>query len=90
MVFFKTDKKISWDPAKNLWLQENRGIVFEELLNGNFIGIDDHSSRGHQQLLLIEYHGYIWVIPYVENAVEIFFKTAFQSRKYTRKYLGGN
>ncbi len=34
--------------------------------------------------MLFKHRGYIWVVPYVESQEEIFLKTMFPSRKYTK------
>ena len=36
--------------------------------------------------MLFKHRGYIWVVPYVETKDEIFLKTMFPSRKYTKLY----
>ena len=33
--------------------------------------------------------GYAYVVPFVEDEVEVFLKTIIPSRKATRNYLGG-
>jgi hypothetical protein len=37
----------------------------------------------------VEYKRQVWVIPYVEGKGFYFLKTAFPSRKHTKKYLKG-
>lgn len=37
-------------------------------------------------MYVLEIDSYAIIIPYVENDEEIFLKTAFPSRKYTKKY----
>ena len=39
--------------------------------------------------MLFEHKGYIWVAPFVETDEEIFLKTLFQSRKYTKLHKKG-
>ena len=80
--------KIYWNPEKNDQLKKSRKVSFEDLLNSQFIGIEDHPARKHQKLMLFEFKKYVWVVPYVEGKDYLFLKTAFQSRKYTKKYLG--
>jgi len=36
--------------------------------------------------MLFEYKGYIWVVPFVKANGEIFLKTLYPSRKYTKIY----
>lgn len=81
--------KIYWNPEKNDQLKKLRKVTFEDLLDSRFIGTEDHPTKGHQKLMLFEYKKYVWVIPYVEGKGYLFLKTAFQNRKYTKKYLGG-
>ena len=37
-------------------------------------------------MYVFEIDNYAVIVPYVENDFEIFLKTAFPSRKYTKKY----
>ncbi len=79
---------VYWNPEKNDRLRLLRKVTFEDLVGSRFIGIEDHSSKMHQKLMLFEYKKYVWVVPYVEGKGYFFLKTAFPSRKHTRKYLG--
>ena len=84
-----TMKEVRWNSDKNKELKQSRNVTFEELLSSKFIGIEKHPKKPHQQLMLFEYDGYVWVVPYVEAEKYYFLKTAFPNRKYTQKYLGG-
>lgn len=86
-------KYIDWDPEKNKWLQENRGISYEECLiamehEGLLANIPNH-PRSNQWKFIVKIKGYAYVIPYVEDDEKIFLKTIFPSRKETQKYLSG-
>lgn len=80
-------KKIKWDTEKNVWLKSARGISFDDLINSRFIGIEKHPTKKHQNIMLFECNNYVWAVPYVGENEDLFFKTAFPSRKYTKKYL---
>ncbi|NNN07283.1 MAG: toxin [Elusimicrobia bacterium] len=80
---------IRWDPLKNEWLKRTRGISFEDILRAPFVAIEQHPKRPNQKLMLFEREGYIWVVPYVENGEEVFLKTLFPSRMYTKKWIRG-
>ena len=54
-----------------------------------FIGIEKHPQKPHQRYMIFEYKKYIWLVPYVVYEGNYFLKTAFPSRKHTKKYLGG-
>ncbi|HVC08597.1 MAG TPA: toxin [Elusimicrobiota bacterium] len=75
---------IRWDAAKNDWLKRERGVSFAEIIAQKLLAVLRHPSRGHQNIMLFEYRDYVWVVPYVAHGREIFLKTAFPSRKYTK------
>ena len=80
---------VYWSSEKNAQLRKLRKVTFEDLVNSRFMGIENHPKNPHQKLMLFEYKKYVWVVPYVETKAQLFLKTAFPSRKYTKKYLGG-
>lgn len=82
-------KDVVWNKEKNAQLMEQRGITFEQLLSSRFIGLENNPSKSHQRLMLFEFQRYVWVVPYVEDEKYYFLKTAFPSRKHTKKYLKG-
>ena len=79
-------KNITWNSLKNKRLKRTRGASFEDILGSEFVATKRHSKREHQNIMLFNYKGYIWAIPYVENDYEVFLKTLYPSRKYTRLY----
>jgi uncharacterized DUF497 family protein len=79
-------KKIKWDEEKNKLLKEERGVSFEEILDSTFLGVEKHSTRKNQMVLLYEYKKYVWVVPCVVGDKYIFLKTMFPSRKYTKMF----
>lgn len=66
-----------------------RGISFEEIVVSKIVSILKHSTREHQKIMLFLHKRYIWVVPFVETESEIFLKTIYPSRKYTKWYLRG-
>lgn len=80
---------IRWDINKSDKLKRERGISFEEIIQAKLLAIKEHPNRTHQSVMLFEYQHYIWVVPYVVNGNEIFLKTLFQSRKYTKMWRRG-
>ena len=83
-------KTYLWNHEKNEWLKIHRGVSFEELTESRLLGIERHGARAHQKLMIFELRQYAWVVPYVEDESHYFLKTAFPSRKHTRRYLGGS
>lgn len=71
-------------------LKQERGISFEEIAylieSGKVIGIEENPGHPNQKMYVLEIDSYAVIVPYVENDDEIFLKTAFPSRKYTKKY----
>ena len=81
---------LNWNPEKNEILKRERGISFEEIAyvieSDQVIGIEENPGHPNQKMYILEIDNYAIVVPYVENNGEIFLKTAFPSRKYTKKY----
>ena len=71
-------------------LKKERGISFEEIAllieSNQIIGIEENPGHSNQKIYILEINDYAIIVPYVENDDEIFLKTAFPSRKYTKKY----
>ncbi|MEZ4549894.1 MAG: DUF4258 domain-containing protein [Desulfobacterales bacterium] len=71
-------------------MKRERGISFEEIAylieSGQIIGIEENPGHPNQKMYVLEIDEYAIIVPYVEKNNEIFLKTAFPSRKYTKKY----
>ncbi|MDA0821418.1 MAG: toxin [Proteobacteria bacterium] len=88
-------KVFSWDPEKNLLLQETRGISFEAVvLNielGNEVDIFEHPNQSkypRQRISVVVIEDYAYLVPFIESDEEIFLKTIIPSRKATKQYVG--
>ncbi|MCP4682657.1 MAG: BrnT family toxin [Desulfobacterales bacterium] len=83
-------KYLNWDSEKNKILIVERGISFEEIAylieSGQILGIEENPGRPNQKMYILEIENYAIIVPFVENNNEIFLKTAFPSRKYTKRY----
>ncbi|MEA1966812.1 MAG: BrnT family toxin [Thermodesulfobacteriota bacterium] len=81
---------LNWNAEKNEILKRKRGISFEEIAylieSGQIIGIEKNPGRANQKLYILEIENYAVIVPFVENDNEIFLKTAFPSRKFTKRY----
>ena len=86
----------TWDDAENELLRHTRGISFEEIVveleAGNVIDVLEHPRPGrypNQHVYLVRHLDYVFVVPFVRvtEKQEIFLKTIYPSRKFTRKYL---
>ena len=81
---------LNWSSEKNEILKQKRGISFEEIAylieSGQVIGIEENPGRPNQKIYVLEIENYAFIVPFVENDKELFLKTAFPSRKYTKKY----
>jgi len=87
-------KTIGWNEEKNQQLRLIRGVSFEDIemaiLNGHLHRIEAHPNQEkypNQKKLFVEIESYIYVVPFVENDEEIFFKTIYPSRKDTKLLL---
>jgi hypothetical protein len=83
-------KYLNWDLDKNEILKAMRGISFEQIAflieSGHILDIEENPKRPDQKIYVLEIEGYAVIVPFVEKDNEIFLKTAFPSRKYTKRY----
>ena len=83
-------KYLNWNSEKNEILKRVRGITFEEIAfmieSGQIIGVEKNHKRTNQKIYVLEIENHAFIVPFVENDKEIFLKTAFPSRKYTKRY----
>jgi len=83
-------KYLNWNLAKNDFLKAKRGISFEQIAfiieSGHMLGIEENPKRPNQKIYILEIEGYAVIVPFVEEGNEIYLKTAFPSRKYTKLY----
>ena len=89
-------KYINWDTEKSLKLKESRGISFEDIVfyieRGEILDDYLHPNQKRypkQRIMVIGINNYAYLVPYVEDAEEIFLKTIIPSRKATDIYFGG-
>jgi len=83
-------KYLNWSHEKNEILKATRGISFEEIAflieSGQILGIEENPGRSNQKIYILEIENYAFIVPFVERDNETFLKTAFPSRKYTKRY----
>jgi hypothetical protein len=91
----RINKKINWDKKKNVILKTERNISFEQIkekiMNGEIIDDIQHPNINkyeNQRLFVVKINRYIYLVPYVETEKEIFLKTIYPSRKFTKIYIG--
>ncbi len=96
MYDISTVKYFSWNPEKNLRIQQERGISFEEIVfhveRGDLLDVLEHPNQERysgQRIMVVNIEGYAYLVPFVEDEREVFLKTIIPSRKATRDYLGG-
>jgi hypothetical protein len=83
-------ERARWNPLKNEWLRITRGVSFKKLIDhGKLLSTRRHPKRANQRMMLFEYQGYVWVVPYVRDRRGKFLKTLYQSRRYTKLYRRG-
>ena len=83
-------KYLDWNREKNEILKVKRGISFEEVAlmieSGHILGIEENPNKPNQKIYILEINNYAFIVPFVEKDNEIFLKTVFPSRKYTKLY----
>jgi len=82
-------ENVRWNPLKSKRLKKVRGVSFEEIIKAKLIVVRKHPSKSHQEMLIYEYKGYVWVVPYVIEEEGIFLKTIYPSRKFKKLYMRG-
>jgi uncharacterized DUF497 family protein len=81
--------EMRWDLSKSELLKKERGVSFEKIIQAEFIAVMRHAKRSHQNIMIFQHRGYVWVVPYVRHGNEVFLKTLFPSRKYTKMLKRG-
>jgi len=89
-------KYFDWNEEKNELLKKDRGISFEIIVSqiemGNLLAVIEHPNSGKygdQQIYVVEYENYAYLVPFVEDEERVFLKTIIPSRKATKKYIKG-
>jgi hypothetical protein len=81
---------LNWRLEKNEILKAKQGLSFEEIAllieSGRILGIEENPGRSNQKIYILEIENYAFIVPFVEKDNEIFLKTAFPSRRYTKRY----
>ena len=87
-------KVFRWAVEKNEMLKEARGVSFGSIVVaielGGLLDILDHPNKTrypNQRVLVVSFDGYVYLVPFVEEAEHFFLKTVIPSRKATRDYL---
>ena len=87
-------KLFRWAVEKNELLKEARGVAFESIVVaielGGLLDILEHPNKTrypNQKVLVVSFDGYVYLVPFVEEAEHFFLKTVIPSRKATRIYL---
>lgn len=75
-------------------MRSKRGICFEDIvfhmMSSDILDTLMHSNQERypgQQIHVIAIEDYVYLVPFVESADEVFLKTVIPSRKATRTYL---
>jgi len=87
---------INFSEEKNQLLKATRGVSFHDVVlvikNSKLLDDINHPShkKTHQKIYVVEIDSYAYAVPYVINKQknEIFLKTIYPSRVFTKKYLG--
>ena len=82
---------IIWDQEKNEKLIFERNISFDEIsqmiMDGMYMDIIENPVREGQMYFVMEIQDYTWIVPFIiDEDDNIVLKTAYQSRKYHKKY----
>ncbi len=96
MYYICNVKTIEWNDKKNLFLQRERDVCFEDvvvcLINNKVFDTIKHPNKEkypNQRIFIVGIEAYVYLVPFVEDEKTIFLKTIIPSRKMTKKYLIG-
>ena len=83
-------KYYSWSTEKNEILKGTRDLSFEEIVylieSEQILSVEENPARPDQKIYILEIDNYAVVVPFVEKGDEIFLKTAFPSRKHSKRF----
>jgi uncharacterized DUF497 family protein len=89
-------KYFEWNEEKNEKLKNERNISFEIIVSqielGHLLDIIEQPHKekySNQNIYVVEYERYSYLVPFVEDSDKVFLKTIIPSRKATKKYLEG-
>lgn len=89
-------KVFKWNAEKNVTLEKEGGITFEEIVelieSGVYTLEVDHPNKKkypNQKILIVDVAGYAYMLPFVKDGDAYFLKTIIPSRRATKRYLGG-
>ncbi len=79
------------DEAKAIKLKFERNIDIDEvaqlLIDNEYIAILEHPAKKNQQLFIISYRNYTYIVPFViDKDDNIVIKTVYPSRKFHKIY----
>lgn len=87
-------KPFRWASDKNEVLKSARGVSFESIVVAveadGLLDVLEHPNKSrypNQKVLVVAFDGYVYLVPFVEEAHHFFLKTVIPSRKATRQYL---
>lgn len=85
---------VIWNEVKDKILKKTRKIGFDKIAKAiakkQILDIFPHPNKKrykNQKIMLVNIKNYIYVVPFVEKEDQLFLKTIYASRKYTKKYL---
>jgi uncharacterized DUF497 family protein len=88
-------KRFDWNVDKNEWLEQERGVTFEDVVfhlsRGGLLDTIEHPNQRQypgQRIFIVNVEGYACLVPFIEDDEVIFLKTIIPSRKMTKQYLG--
>lgn len=86
---YYNESRLCWSESKNLELIRSRDASFVELLLARLLDVRKNPIRSGQKIALVEFRDYVWVLPFVHADGEVFLKTAYPSRAYTKEWRRG-
>ena len=82
--------EFEWDEAKSARVKRERGASFEELAfaihDGAVLDFLDHPTQPEQSFFVVLFKGEVWAVVTEERGSRVRLVTAYQNRKWRKKY----
>jgi hypothetical protein len=87
-------KYFDWNIRKNEKLKKERHVSFEimvaQIEAGKILDVIEHPNKERypdQKMYVLEYEGYAYLVPFVEDEEKVFLKTIIPNHRATKQYL---
>lgn len=88
-------KYFNWNDEKRDWIEKTQNIKFMDIVHciqkNNLLKIVEHPDKlkyPYEEIYVLKYNNYIYLVPYIEAQQEVILKSAIPSSEATKEFLG--